>query len=159
MRKFIIARYLALLVLVTLFSARINAASGPPSISQQPQNRSVSSAASTSMSVVADGTTPLQYKWLRNGIILQEATNATLLFPSVSFTQYGAYSVTINNSLGSITSTTAFLVVDAELTFRVTAFRTNGAIVVDHNALTDDDRGGIAVSASNVFVTGDAATA
>ena len=43
--------------------------------------------------------------------------------------------------------------------FQIAGLLTNNSRVVDHNALTGDDRGGIAVSASQVFVTGDSATA
>ena len=43
--------------------------------------------------------------------------------------------------------------------FQIYALLTNNSQVVDHDALTSDDRGGIAVSPSQVFVTGDGATA
>lgn len=42
--------------------------------------------------------------------------------------------------------------------FKIASLGTTGALVVDHNTLTGDDRGGIAVSNSRVFVTGDSAT-
>jgi uncharacterized repeat protein (TIGR01451 family) len=148
-----------ILSVLALSLTRVQAADGPPTITQQPTNQTVVSGTSASFSVIADGTPPLSYHWTRNGLLLPGATNATLLLPSVSFTQSGVYSVTVNNPQGSWTSTSALLVVDPQLTFRVTALRTNGAIVVDHNALTGNDRGGIAVSASTVFVTGDNATA
>src|SRR4051812_44550713 len=146
MRKFSIPMCLILSVLA-LSLTRVQAADGPPTITQQPTNQTVVSGTSASFSVIADGTPPLSYHWTRNGLLLPGATNATLLLPSVSFTQSGVYSVTVNNPQGSWTSTSALLVVDPQLTFRVTALRTNGAIVVDHNALTGNDRGGIAVSA------------
>lgn len=43
--------------------------------------------------------------------------------------------------------------------FSITSLGTTGASVVDHNALTGDDRGGIAVSNRRVFYTGDTSTA
>ena len=46
----------------------------------------------------------------------------------------------------------------SSLDFRIVSMETTGAAVVDHNALTGDDRGGIAVSNSRVFVTGDTST-
>jgi len=42
--------------------------------------------------------------------------------------------------------------------FEILSLETSGSLVVDHNAITDDDRGGIAVSATHAFYTGDAAT-
>ncbi len=44
-------------------------------------------------------------------------------------------------------------------TFRIDSLGTTGCGWIDHNALTGDDRGGIGVSTSQVFVTGDNATA
>lgn len=43
-------------------------------------------------------------------------------------------------------------------TLRILTLAATGSAVVDHNTLTGDDRGGIAVSNSHVFVAGDAAT-
>lgn len=43
--------------------------------------------------------------------------------------------------------------------FKITALLTNNSKVVDHETLTGDDRGGIAISTSQAFVTGDSATA
>ena len=43
--------------------------------------------------------------------------------------------------------------------FGITSLGTTGSSVVDHNALTSDDRGGIAVSNTRVFYTGDVSTA
>jgi hypothetical protein len=43
--------------------------------------------------------------------------------------------------------------------FQVTSLGATGCAAIDHNALTGDDKGGIAVSATNVFYTGDTATA
>ncbi|MGC3959474.1 MAG: M36 family metallopeptidase [Verrucomicrobiota bacterium] len=43
--------------------------------------------------------------------------------------------------------------------FKITALLTNNSKVVDHDVLTGDDRGGIAISTSQAFVTGDSGTA
>jgi hypothetical protein len=43
--------------------------------------------------------------------------------------------------------------------FQIVSLLTNGSAVVDHNSLTGDDNGGIAVSPTQVFITGDTATA
>ena len=44
------------------------------------------------------------------------------------------------------------------LDFQILSLGTTGAAVVDHNTITGDDRGGIAVTMDRVFVTGDNAT-
>jgi hypothetical protein len=49
--------------------------------------------------------------------------------------------------------------VDEHLTFRVLALRTNGIITIDHTAISQDDRGAIAVSSNSVLYTGDGGTA
>jgi uncharacterized repeat protein (TIGR01451 family) len=43
--------------------------------------------------------------------------------------------------------------------FQITGLFTNNSKVVDHDSITGDDRGGVAISPTQVFVTGDAATA
>ena len=42
--------------------------------------------------------------------------------------------------------------------FRITTLTPNNAVVVEANPIVGDDRGGIAVSSSQVFLTGDVAT-
>jgi hypothetical protein len=44
------------------------------------------------------------------------------------------------------------------LDFQIVSMGSTGAAVVDHDAITSDERGGIAVSTDRVFVTGDSAT-
>ncbi|MGV3663715.1 MAG: choice-of-anchor D domain-containing protein [Prosthecobacter sp.] len=46
----------------------------------------------------------------------------------------------------------------AGMDFQILTLEATGHAVVDHNSLTGDDRGGIAVSTDRVFVTGDSAT-
>ena len=48
---------------------------------------------------------------------------------------------------------------DDQLTFRITVLQTNGVQAIEHNTQTGDDRGGIVVSPTKVFVTGDNSTA
>ena len=135
------------------------AAATPPVIVQQPQGQFAISGSNVSFSVSANGTAPLRYQWRFNGLNLTGATNDTLLLPSITFTQSGVYTVVINNSAGGALSEGALLQVDPQLTFRVTNLRTNGVIVVDHNAVTGSDPPGIAVSTNGVFVNGANSTA
>jgi hypothetical protein len=68
--------------------------------------------------------------------------------------------VVITNQYGSITSSNATVtVLDDQGIFQITSLLTTGVKVIDHNNLTDDDRGGIAVTRDHVFITGDIATA
>jgi uncharacterized membrane protein len=46
----------------------------------------------------------------------------------------------------------------AGMEFKILSLGTTGSAVVDHDAITSDDRGGIAVTTERVFVTGDSAT-
>jgi hypothetical protein len=54
-------------------------------------------------------------------------------------------------SVSPTTNTTYY----AEKFFPVTAINTTGATIIDHDALSGDDRGGVAVSANYAYVTGD----
>ena len=65
-----------------------------------------------SLSVVARGSSPLQYQWRKGDADLADATNATLALAGVTFSDAGPYSVVVNNDLGSITSVVANVVVN-----------------------------------------------
>jgi len=64
-------------------------------------------------SVSASGN-PLNYQWEKNGEPISGATGMAYTTPATAFTDTGStYSVTITNSLGSVTSTTVTLTVTA----------------------------------------------
>jgi uncharacterized repeat protein (TIGR01451 family) len=134
-----------------------------PFIIQQPQLQANFVGSNVTFSVIADGAPPLFYQWRFNATPIAGATNATLLLTNIQLTDAGNYSVVVSNQYGSVTSTLAELIVfgDAETlgSFQITSLRTNGCKIVDHNDLTSDDRGGVAVSRTHVYVTGDARTA
>jgi hypothetical protein len=67
---------------------------------------------STTLSIVAWGTGPLTFKWYDNGIVIPNATNSTLTFAAIQFTNAGSYSVVVNGPLGSVTNTAAQVVVN-----------------------------------------------
>src|SRR6185503_3222435 len=68
-------------------------------------------------SVVAGGTSPFQYQWLKNGLAFADGTlisgaqTAMLTISNVSEAYEGAYSAMVRNSSGSATSAVARLVV------------------------------------------------
>jgi hypothetical protein len=74
-------------------------------------------------SVAVSGTPPLRYQWSKNGVPLSEAansntqqdTNNTYTTPATAFDDSGAtFTVTISNSLGSVTSNAATLTVTGQ---------------------------------------------
>jgi hypothetical protein len=66
----------------------------------------------TTISVEAWGTGPLDYQWFDNGVAIVDATNATLTLTSIQFTNAGLYSVVVTSPLGSVTNTPAQVVVN-----------------------------------------------
>jgi len=68
---------------------------------------------SNTLSVGAWGSGALTFQWYDNGVIIPNATNSTLTFSSIQFTNAGLYSVVITSSLGSVTNTPAQVVVNS----------------------------------------------
>ncbi|MEY2408983.1 MAG: hypothetical protein QOF48_1653, partial [Verrucomicrobiota bacterium] len=89
----------------------------PPVISAQPASKIVELGATVSFGVTAAGTPPLIYQWLRDGLALADggrlrgSTNATLTISNAQFSDSAAYSVSINSSVGNVTSSNAVLTV------------------------------------------------
>jgi uncharacterized delta-60 repeat protein len=90
-------------------------ASGPPLIVTQPQGRSVTEGANASFDVVASGAAPLFYQWFKNTTALSGANNSTYSLANVQISDAASYSVVATNTLGSVTSAPAVLVVNASL--------------------------------------------
>src|SRR5262249_40950916 len=65
----------------------------PPTIIRQPQGNSVPVETVATLSVSATGTTPLSYRWQRDGINLQDATNAVLSVFNIQPTNPASYRV------------------------------------------------------------------
>ncbi len=85
----------------------------PPSISTSPASITVNTGDTATFTVVATGTVPFSYQWNKGGIPITGATGSTLTLSNVTAGMAGSYSVTINNSVGTTTSATAALVVNA----------------------------------------------
>jgi len=82
----------------------------PPSITNQPVNQIVASGNNTTFTVGVGGTAPFSYQWYFNTkTLLTYGTNATLTITNVQSTNAGSYSVLVNNSYGSVTSSVATL--------------------------------------------------
>lgn len=83
-----------------------------PTITTPPQSTTAQVGQSASFSVVAAGTAPLAYQWLRNGVPIAGATLAGYTTGTLAAGDDGAvFSVTVTNSAGSSTSAPATLTV------------------------------------------------
>lgn len=88
-----------------------------PAITTTPANLAVTAGANASFSVVAAGSAPLTYQWLKNSLPLANGGNvsgaatATLNLSAVSASDAANYSVAVSNSLGGVISPTATLTV------------------------------------------------
>ncbi len=83
----------------------------PPTIITAPASATVTQGNSAAFTVIASGTAPLTYQWLKNGVNISGATSATLTFASAATTDAANYSVTVANAAGNATSGTATLTV------------------------------------------------
>ncbi len=89
----------------------VNAA---PSIVTQPSSRTVTAGQTASFGVTASGSGTLSYQWKRNGAVIAGATTASYTTPATTSSDSAAqFSVTVTNSIGSVTSASATLTVTA----------------------------------------------
>jgi hypothetical protein len=88
-------------------------ASAVPLILVQPQPVTANVGTNTTFNVSAVGSGTLTYQWRRDGSPLGSATNASVTFTNVSFSDAGAYSVVVTSYSGSSTSAPASLTVVA----------------------------------------------
>ncbi|NBV23718.1 MAG: hypothetical protein EBS05_17580 [Proteobacteria bacterium] len=80
----------------------------PPGITTHPQYRTGTPGGSVTFSVVATGT-ELGFQWMRDGVPLLNATNATLTLAGLNRTNGGSYTVTVSNPAGTTNSRPATL--------------------------------------------------
>lgn len=83
----------------------------PPWIITQPQHQTVAFGSNALFSVVAGGSAPLAYQWLRDGQPLGGQTTATLVITDVNASHAGTYRVTVTNVAGAVTSGPALLMI------------------------------------------------
>jgi uncharacterized repeat protein (TIGR01451 family) len=83
----------------------------PPVIIAAPTDLVVTNQGLASFAVSAQGTEPLSYQWLHEGLIIPDATNNTLALDPVILGDAGVYQVRIDNLVGSVTSDPAILTV------------------------------------------------
>ena len=100
--------FAALLATVLLVFLPKSARAQAPTITTHPVGQAVVAGSTATFSVTATGTA-LAYQWLRDGLLLSGATNATLTLANVQPPRIGNYSVVITNAAGSVTSSVAQL--------------------------------------------------
>jgi len=90
----------------------VTAAPVAPSVTQQPANQTVIAGQPANFTVVAAGTAPLAYQWKRNSTPIAGANSAAYSTAPTAASDGGTqYSVTITNSVGTVTSNPATLTV------------------------------------------------
>ncbi len=86
-----------------------------PSIQMQPKGQSLAAGGSVSLDVAAVGTAPLTYQWLKDGVKVTGQTGPSFQLNSITASDASSYSVVVANSVGSVTSALASLVVTNSL--------------------------------------------
>jgi hypothetical protein len=111
------------------------ARSHAPSIANQPANCAAVVGGDPTFSVGATGNGRLFYQWRFNETNnLANATNAFLTLTNVQTTNAGDYSVTVTDSLGSVTSAVAMVTVNVNAGPSITTPPANQAVVAGQNA-------------------------
>jgi hypothetical protein len=91
----------------------VNSAPVGPSITSQPANQTVTAGLTATFSVIAAGTAPLTYQWQNNNANISGATSASYTTPATVSGDNGAtFRVIVTNSVTSITSNSATLIVN-----------------------------------------------
>ena len=88
----------------------VNSPGMAPFINTQPQTRNVMEGQPVTFTVLATGTAPLHYQWRKNGAAIG-ADAASFTISAVQASDGGNYTVTVSNTVGSVTSATAMLIV------------------------------------------------
>ncbi|MBE0541227.1 MAG: immunoglobulin domain-containing protein [Verrucomicrobia bacterium] len=90
---------------------------GSPAVSRQPASSSNNAFSTASLSVVANGSEPLDYRWFKDGVPLVDGGNLTGAFaPTLVISNLlkgdeGLYHVVVSNAFSSVTSAVAILTV------------------------------------------------
>lgn len=84
---------------------------GPPVITTQPQNQTVTAGSNVQFSVTVTGVPAPTYQWYFNGTPYSGATGSSLSFSNARASDAGDYTVTATNTAGNVTSNKATLTV------------------------------------------------
>jgi Putative Ig domain/Immunoglobulin domain/Immunoglobulin I-set domain len=108
---------------VTSTSATLTVSAGAvaPAITTQPANQTVTVGQTATFSVVATGTAPLSYQWQENAANITGATSSSYTTSATTTADNGAkFDVVVSNTLGSVTSNSVSLTVNAASTLAIT---------------------------------------
>ncbi len=83
-----------------------------PTITTQPASLVVTAGANATFTVVADGTAPLHYQWMKNGRRIEDTDSATFAITSAKVEDAAVYTVKVSNGAGSVTSAPATLAIN-----------------------------------------------
>jgi hypothetical protein len=83
----------------------------PPVITAQPVGLTVAQGQSATFTVSATGSAPLHYQWRKDGGNLAGATSSSFNLPNAQPSNAGVYSVLVSNSVGSVLSSNAALII------------------------------------------------
>lgn len=83
----------------------------PPTILRQPESQLIAFGNTLTLYVIAYSSSPLFYKWKKNGVDIPGATLTTYVIPNVTFADTGGYTVEVYNILGSVLSAVATITV------------------------------------------------
>jgi hypothetical protein len=79
----------------------------------QPVSTNVRAGTNFTLQALAIGTEPISYSWIKDDVLLADATNATLVLTNIQPASAGSYATVANNNFGSATSMVATLTVDS----------------------------------------------
>lgn len=103
----------------------------PPAITTQPVSRTNNAASAATFTVVATGSAPLVYQWIKDGNALSDFGNVagsagpTLTITNLASSDAGSYSVVITNDAGAVTSSIVSLTIVDPAVNQQPASRTN----------------------------------
>src|SRR6185295_14769814 len=95
--------------------------STPPQITAQPTNLTVVIGQTATFSAGVNGSAPLGYQWLFNGVPLAGANNPVLTFSNTQPSRAGAYQLQVSNTVGIALSSNATLTVIVPPTVTIAA--------------------------------------
>jgi endonuclease/exonuclease/phosphatase family metal-dependent hydrolase len=100
---------------ITSSIATLIVTNAAPVITTQPQNQFATPGGSATFSVAANGTAPIGYQWFFNtNTAIAGAITNFITITNAQFTNAGAYSVLVTNSVGSVTSAVATLTISVQ---------------------------------------------
>ena len=99
-----------------------------PTVGVQPQSMTVYTGQPANFGAVAQGSLPLHYQWMLNGVAVPGATNNTLSLVAAGLSDEGSYTLVVTNSSGTTTSRIARLsLLEVISTLRSTGIGAGGA--------------------------------